>query len=246
MTYFSLEEASNRYEQYRPKVHGVIKHWLKNAGITKRFDTAIDIACGTGDSTIPVIDISNSVQGIDLSEVMLNKARAKGLEVNQLGYEAAHTLGQFDLITTCMAFHWFDFEQAVQAYKQASSDSSIWLIYNFSFGGSVHSKEFNDWFFDTYLTLFPTPPRNSQTANFEGVSNLEKLDSSKGTIPLSFDKAALIKYLTTQSNIEAAVHQGSSYEEVEAILQDSLQSIVFDEAFLYNYSYSIYRYTRDS
>lgn len=145
-----------------------------------------------------------------------------------------------------MAFHWFDFEQAVQAYKQASNDSSIWLIYNFSFGGSVNSKEFNDWFSHTYLKLYPTPPRNGQTADFEGVSNLEKLDGSKGTIPLSLDKTALIKYLTTQSNIEAAVHQGSSYEEIEAVLQDSLQSVNFDEDFLYNYSYSIYRYTRDS
>lgn len=151
MSYFTLQEAAKRYDAYRPKVHGIIETWLSNAGLNTQFNQALDVACGTGDSTLPLQNISNTVLGIDLSQSMLSMANEKGLSVKQIGYEQAHEVGSFDLITTCMAFHWFDFNEALNAYKSASANNAVWLIYNFTFGGSETCEDFNDWFVSTYL-----------------------------------------------------------------------------------------------
>lgn len=244
MPYFTLDEAATRYDLYRPKVHNVIKEWFKDAGLTGNFENIIDIACGTGDSTVPLLDIGNNIVGIDQSESMLSKAKEKGLNVKLMGYEDAHDLGQFDLITTCMAFHWFDFDEALKAYKHASADGAIWLIYNFSFGGSAQSAEFDEWFMNAYLKEFPSPPRNKQTAGFDGVPDVKQLASDKGQIPITLSRESLIKYLTTQSNVEAMVMDGMSYEEVEAKLNGMLAGIEFGPDFLYNFTYDIYQFNK--
>lgn len=244
MPYFTLDEAATRYDLYRPKVHNIIKAWLRDAGLTGEFDDIIDIACGTGDSTVPLLDIGKNIVGIDQSERMLSKAKEKGINAKLMGYENAHELGQFNLITTCMAFHWFDFDEALEAYKRASADCAIWLIYNYSFGGSAQSAEFNDWFMNAYLKEFPTPPRNKQTASFDDVTDVKQLASSKGQIPITMSRETLIKYLTTQSNIEAKVIDGMSYEEVEAKLNEMLAGIEFGSDFLYNFTYDIYQFKK--
>jgi len=243
MSYFTLEEAAERYDVHRPKVHSVIEQWLSEAGINPLFKSAIDVACGTGDSTIPLLKISQNVFGIDLSEAMLKKAELKGISVRQLGYEKAHELGSFDLITTCMAFHWFNFEDALAAYKKASSKDAIWLIYNFTFGGSENSEEFNDWFVSRYLEKFPSPKRNKVVADFESADGVRHLASGKGVLPIEFtDKVELVKYLTTQSNVEEAVRSGISYEEIEEEIDSMIGVFELGTGFRYNYSYDLYQF----
>jgi len=243
MSYFTLDEAAKRYDAFRPKVHDIVGKWLLDAGINYKFKNSLDVACGTGDSTLPLLKLSENVIGIDLSASMLKMAERKGLSVKQLGYEKAHELGEFDLITTCMAFHWFDFEEALKAYKQASSGNAIWLIYNFSFGGSENSDEFNEWFVSTYLKTFPSPQRNGQIADFKQVDDVRCLASGKGVLPIIFaDKFELIKYLTTQSNVENAVKSGASYNEIEKEIEVILQDFNLGTDFRYNYSYDLYQF----
>lgn len=73
MSYFSLEEAARRYKLYRPKVHEIVNSWLSDASLPPKFDHALDLACGTGDSTLPLLEISDRVVAIDQSEVMLSQ-----------------------------------------------------------------------------------------------------------------------------------------------------------------------------
>jgi ubiquinone/menaquinone biosynthesis C-methylase UbiE len=243
MSYFTLEESAERYDAYRPKVHDIVDTWLSDAGINIVFNNSLDVACGTGDSTLPLLKISRNVLGIDLSESMLKKAEEKGLSVKRLGYERAHELGSFDLITTCMAFHWFNFEDALAAYKKASSKNSVWLIYNFTFGGSENSEEFNDWFVSRYLKEFPSPKRNKEVADFENADGVRHLASGKGTLPIKLaNKVEVTKYLTTQSNIEDAVKSGMSYEDVEKKINSMLEGFDLGTNFLYNYSYDLYQF----
>lgn len=191
-----------------------------------------------------MIELSDNVIGIDLSKSMIERAEVKGLSVKQLGYEKAYELGKFDLITTCMAFHWFGFDEALKAYKQASSDNAIWLIYNFSFGGSENSDEFNDWFVSTYLKKFPSPARNGEVADFEKAEGVKCLASGKGVLPIKFvDKHELTKYLTTQSNVENAVKAGLTYSEIEKEIEAMLQDFELSTEFRYNYSYDLYQFT---
>lgn len=91
-------------------------------------EVAVDIACGPGEATYPLVNHFNKVIGTDISQVMVEKAREKypaiTFEVSQ-----AETFSQqlnikahsADMITVAEGIHWFDlskfFAEAHNALK---------------------------------------------------------------------------------------------------------------------------------
>ena len=241
--YFSLSEAALRYSLYRPKVHGIILDWLKKHVDTRSFNNAIDIACGTGDSMLPLSHVSNYTLGIDGSNEMLKYARKRGLNVENFQYDQVKTNLKFDLLTTCMAFHWFDTNKAISEFKRISSDTSIWLIYNFTFNGHQSNNEFNNWFFRKYLSKYPSPQHGKYSSVIPlNTININKLGYGNGSIDLDFELNQLVGYLTTQSNIEHAVQNGKSYDQIESELYSDLRSIKTSPNYIYGYTYELYQY----
>jgi SAM-dependent methyltransferase len=241
--HFSLAEAARRYEAYRPKVHNIVLEWLSNCLANTRFNNAIDIACGTGDSTLPLLQIADNVIGIDSSEPMLYYAVQKGLKVIKLSYTDLPGQGKYDLLSTCMAFHWFDPVKAIEIYKHISVNKAVWIIYNFAFGGHESSLEFNQWFHGTYLKQYPSPPRG-RMANVvpKDDSEICTLKEAKGYIPIAFSSESLINYLTTQSNVENAVKNGMDYQEITDDLLNQIKDISISGQFQYVYTYGLYQY----
>lgn len=246
MTWFTLSEAARRYDLYRPQVHAVALEWLSEAVGPRRFRSALDIACGTGHSTIPLTRIADQVLGIDASPAMLEQARLKGLTVRQQDFLELQESATFDLLWACMAWHWFDPAIALQTAKRISQPGAVWLIYNFYFSCHQNCEPFNDWFLHEYLVRYPSPPRH----RFSGESlttdpSLKLLTDSQGILPLSFSAEELVNYLTTQSNIEAAVQSGRRYEEITAELLERIPPLPPDGSFRYQYDYAIYRFQPD-
>jgi len=232
MAYFSLIEAADRYDKYRPKVHNIIIDWLTESGIELDFDRSVDVACGTGESTIPLTKISKETIGIDTSKEMLAKAQEKGLSIENISYETLHELGKFDLISTCMAFHWFNEHRAIKSYKLASNNGAIWLVYNFVFKGNIDSENFNNWFYEQYLKEYPSPKRGVHFATVDVRDlSIERISSNEGYIPISLTKRGLIKYLTTQSNVEHAVIQGTPYKQIEKNIISQLSKFEHPEIY---------------
>ena len=89
----------------------------------------------------------------------------------------------------------------------------------------ANDPSFEEWGQETYTQRFSTPPRNTQpfeesdaeTAGF----NFEHRENY--TNDVVFDKNELIRYLTTQTNVIAAVEGGtSSIEDVQEFLDIEL------------------------
>ncbi|MEM8531619.1 MAG: class I SAM-dependent methyltransferase [Chloroflexota bacterium] len=241
--FFTTPDAGSRYDQFRPKVHHVVQRWLPEGCGYRHYGRAIDVACGTGDSSLPLIDLSDELVCVDSSTEMLAVARRKGLTTHQIDYAHIASLGRFDLISTCMAFHWFDGETAINTYKNASNPGAIWLIYNFAFAGHASSDAFNTWFQNHYLTTYPSPPRNkSSHVAPEEDAHVDLIKSDKGFILIHFTRETLVGYLTTQSNIEHAVQNGGDYKQIEDDLLKMLYAIDITGTFKYTYTYEILQY----
>lgn len=243
MTFFDLAETAERYELYRPKVHHIIKEWLQCVGNKSVFPKAIDVACGTGDSTMPVFDLASRVTAIDCSEEMLARANNRGIKTFQMPFTEMPSLGRFDLITTCMAFHWFEKDLAIKVYKESSTKGAVWLVYNFFYGGHCESEELDTWYNEEYLSLYPSPSRGASIPILDKKEkDLVHLKGGEGFIPIEFTKDELVGYLTTQSNIENAVKNGKTYQQVEDDLHKRLRKLKFPTLFNYGYRYDIYQY----
>lgn len=215
MTYFTAAEAARRYDRFRPKVHRVLVDWLATTAPGRRFSHALDLACGTGDSTVPLREIATQVTGVDASAEMLRHAEAKGLKV-QLGTYEQLPDGPYDLITVSMAWHWFDRARAITELRRVSAPSALWVISNFAFAGRPGDVAFQAWLKEWYLREFPSPQRQSMT--FRATPDdrgLVELVHQQVPLPLTFTRDELIGYFTTQSNVEARVRAGIRYDEVE-------------------------------
>lgn len=78
---------------------------------------AIDVGCGTGQSTLPLSDYFDEVFGIDASKTQLEEAQKAATQKSKQNVKymsgVAHDLSFFtddsvDLITAAQAAHWFD------------------------------------------------------------------------------------------------------------------------------------------
>ncbi|RUR40835.1 class I SAM-dependent methyltransferase [Vreelandella populi] len=242
--YFTESGMGERYDQYRPKTHQAVVQKIQQHLQGRHFERVVDVACGTGDSTVPLLAIGQKVIGIDSSDEMLAIAQKRGLSVRKADYTDLPQQGRFDLISTCMAFHWFDDTRAIASYKAASNPGAVWLIYNFAFAGHTTSEQFNNWLRNEYFKRYPSPPRNRfddmTLADDEGLSVIA---SESGWLPIEFTLEPLIGYLSTQSNIEEAARKGRTLNAITAELRKELSGIDITGAFKYAYSYEILEYT---
>jgi len=244
--YFKSESSGLRYHQYRPKVHDTAIEWLELHCPNKIFGRSIDIACGTGDSLKPLLRISDDAMGIDISDEMLSVARAQKLPVVRCDYKNIAQLGSFDLLSTCMAFHWFDPDIAIESYKAASNPDAVWLIYNFALVGHETSNVFNDWYLNRYLDKYPAPPRNNyEPVDLEKDETLRLLGKDRGWLPVLFDSESLAGYLCTQSNVEQRINEGCSQEEIFSELKSEISVMDIKGNFKYHFTYEIHQVIKD-
>jgi SAM-dependent methyltransferase len=241
--FFSTDDCAARYNRYRPMVHSIVLHWLGKYYPTIRFKRVVDVACGTGDSAIPLLEIADELYCVDKSPPMLNFAKTKGLSTYHLDYCDLSSLGKFDLLSTCMGFHWFDPVQAIASYKSASNNGAIWLIYNFHFIGLELNQDFNTWLKSIYKTKFPSPSRNKAFRNILNSDNqLIPVGSEKGSIPIQFSLEELVGYLMTQSNVESAVQRGENLMNIEGFLTEELEKMDLSSNCQYGYEYDLFEF----
>src|SRR5688500_15922714 len=114
MNFFVYKTVAERYSQYRPYFHPlVIEKITAYLNIQKPLAFALDVGCGSGQSTIALKEIADLVVGADISAEMLDFAeKNSGIQYIQAAAEKLPLKGtSSDLLTTSMAYHWFDPDQ---------------------------------------------------------------------------------------------------------------------------------------
>lgn len=158
---FVQESEGRRYDLYRPHYHDLPFSILKTQ--IPPVDFALDVACGTGHSTISLSKIVQKVVGIDLSPAMLEEARKRpNLEFIQGPAENLPFPNQhFNLVHVSMAIQWFDQARFLEEAKRVLRKDGLLTIDNYGFTGKMQG---HDTFLDQYKkfdqTYFPPAPRN--------------------------------------------------------------------------------------
>ena len=127
--YFREAHHAKLYQKYRPvyprEVFETIYDFLSE-GHVRHWNLAVDVACGTGLSTLPLCDHFDKVVGVDQSEAQLNEAK-KHLP-DAFKEKVTYVLGDardlsfqpdssVDLITIAQSLHWFDVDSVVKFCK---------------------------------------------------------------------------------------------------------------------------------
>jgi SAM-dependent methyltransferase len=228
--YFEQEEIARRYAAYRPQVQAdILREVAAALGWRGKVGAALDVACGTGHSTAPLRAYAERVSGCDLSEAMLGQARAAFPDLTfQLAPAEALPAqdGALDLITVGFAFHWFDQPAFLAEVRRALKPGGYLVLYNMWFPNIMEGNPaYADWHEGVYLARYPSPQRQRTplAEMLAAEAGLEPGASVALSVPLRFSLAALRHYLTTQSNIAAALERGETLAEVDAWLEAELR-----------------------
>jgi ubiquinone/menaquinone biosynthesis C-methylase UbiE len=224
--FFAHASAAERYAKARPYFHPlVIERIRAHLNLEQPIPRALDVACGTGQSSRALQAIAEHVTGTDLSSEMLEYAKQyPGIEFLESPAESLpFETETFDLLTVCMAFHWFDQAKfLLEARRVLKPDGWLILYNNAARSQMIGNPEFLHWA-DSFYANYPTPARaNTPTdpAFFSGHGfRLDPLEDLENHV--SFTPDELAAYMTTQSNFIAKVEQGSeSLEEVHTKIVD--------------------------
>jgi ubiquinone/menaquinone biosynthesis C-methylase UbiE len=212
--YFVECETARRYAASRPAFHGGVVATIRAFfEIDESLAIAVDVACGTGQSTLPLLDIAARVIGIDVSTAMLNEA-ARHERINYVTSRAEQlplSPESLDLITVALAFHWFDRGAFLAEVQRVLRPGGRLVLYNNAFyGRMVENSEFEHWFRQRYLARYPTPARRGErlTDGQAREYNLQIVGDSEHTNEVRFTSTALASYLSTQSNVIAVIDTG--------------------------------------
>lgn len=126
-------ENYTRYRKpYDSKLYDFLFSLISNEGNKK----ILDIACGTGKSTEPMVREGVEVIGCDHDSFMVaeavNQAEIKKLPVKYIVADVEHlpfSDKSFDIITVGTAFHWFVNKESITEIKRVLKDNGLFFVF---------------------------------------------------------------------------------------------------------------------
>ena len=222
LNYFAHETVAKRYARHRPYFHPRLMDRIRrHLALTEPVESALDVGCGTGQSTVALMALAREVVGADISAEMLAAAwQAPPLRYVQTPAETLPFPNEsFDLVTVGIAFHWFDRSRFLPEAHRVLKPGGPLLLYSNGFGGaSDENADLNKWLKEVYLRRYPAPPRHGEpiTTDDAAKHGFYYRDSERFADPFLLSCEELAAYLTTQSNVIAAAEQGT--ERIERIV----------------------------
>jgi SAM-dependent methyltransferase len=224
--YFNSTEVAARYARVRPFYHRELAERLRGFAGIQRFRRALDVGCGSGQSSVALAEIAEEVTAIDPSPSMLAAAQPRTNVRYRLG--AAEHLqigaGEFDLVSAGSALHWFDQERFYGECRKVLSNDGLLAIYNDHFTahmqGSVACKR---WMRTRFAKRYPAPRRGMRDMDELRAAGCGFTVAHRGSFShvVRFSREEFIAYLLTRSNTLAALANG---RETELAMLDWLDS----------------------
>jgi SAM-dependent methyltransferase len=232
MNYFAYASAAMRYASSRPYFHPVVIERIKaHLKLEQPISNALDVACGTGQSSLALKAICANVTGVDVSSEMLEFARQNpAIKFLQSGAEnLPFEDSSFDLLTVSNAFHWFDRSQFLtEAYRVLKPGGWLIVYFNAWLSKMLEKPGVLETWGNMHFKLYPTPPRDNKPMTETEASSygfgFDQPETYENTVVFSLEQC--VNYLSTQSNMIAKVEQGTlNLEDALSQIRTELEPI---------------------
>ncbi len=124
------------YNKYRSEYPQKFYNFLFSLVKTKKIENILDLGCGTGKSTEPLVREGVKVVGYDHDFKMLNQAKKNAIErhlpIEYIKGEAENLPfenNSFDIVTIGTAFHWFANKKAVKNIERILKPGGLLFIH---------------------------------------------------------------------------------------------------------------------
>jgi ubiquinone/menaquinone biosynthesis C-methylase UbiE len=222
---FAAAGVGVHYDRGRPYHHARTLERIVAMVGAEHLPRGLDVACGTGMSTVALAGHADAVVGVDVSPEMMRSARhATGVRY-LLGRaeRLPFTAGTFDAATCCSGVHWFDQPRFFAELHRVLRPAGWVALYDHYFiGEMVDVPEFGEWMREG-LRRYPLPPRTPQVGDPSSMEpdGFEKVGDEFFADDIAMTHEQLVSYQLTISNFVAAIEQGARREELEAWVRDT-------------------------
>ncbi|HEX8720446.1 MAG TPA: class I SAM-dependent methyltransferase [Pyrinomonadaceae bacterium] len=214
--FFEGKLAAFRYSRARPYFHPhVIKRISRFIERSQQLPCALDVGCGTGQSTIALLAIAERAIGIDsapqmlayappVSNVLWLQARAEALPIAD---------SSIDVITVSLAYHWFHSSTFLSEAHRVLRNSGWLVIYSNVFDGkALNCPSYTEWHKQVYEKRFPLPPRSPYLVNLITAEECGfiNMGTEYYVNTVNFKLERFTEYLMSRTNVIGAVKRGET------------------------------------
>lgn len=222
------------YHRHRPHFHdvpfGLIKELLQ-----EKLEKALDVACGTGHSTMALEILADDVVGLDQSSEMIKVAKESFSNIKfvegkaeDLPFEAS----SFDLINISMGLHWVDHHSFFREVTRTLRPGGFFVIDNFGFEGIISEHQINqDDHYQFFKDFLPSADKNKSYGE-KGLLHVNSLlfkEEGKYKKNVRMNRESFMKLLQTTSNFLIL----SDDRKKDALVEmEQVYGKIFEENFL--------------
>ena len=226
---FVARDAARRYREYRPDYSAHLAAILERA--VGRVTLALDVAAGTGISTLATSSVADVVVSVDASPAMVAYARTVPTARWLIGGAEALPFrdGAFDLITVGSALHWFHRDSFTAQAVRVARPGAYLVVHDHGFTGQMEDVgEFHDWIHHRYLRGYPSPPRGQKLAPGTDLGPFRFQATYRYEQPVVMTCDQLAGYLTTQSNLQVVMTSAPVVSDVVNWLEKEINPFFID------------------
>ncbi len=221
------------YANSRPPVHPrVIERVLAHLGSSRKFSCVLDIGCGAGLSTRPLVPFADLCIAFDPAEAMVKwgASVAPGAIFIAAAAEALPLRsGSVDLMTAAGSLNYAELDRFFPEARRVLADTGTLVVYDFSQGRSFAGSADLDTWFDQFLARYPAPsdPINQlDPETLAGIASGMRLGAHEHfEIGLPVSPRFFVDYIMTETNISNAVAHGAKEADIRDWCEASLAPV---------------------
>jgi ubiquinone/menaquinone biosynthesis C-methylase UbiE len=226
---FASSDAGVVYARGRPFHHPRSLARILTITGAEPLGNALDVACGTGMSTVALAEHAVSAVGVDSSPEMLRAALAAPRAAYVLGSAEQLPLpaDTFDAATCCSGVHWFNQKRFfAELHRTLRHDSWVGLYDHYFMGEMVDVPEFGAWTKELFRT-YPLPRRTPQVGDprAETPRGFEKIADEFFADDIEMTHETFADYQLTISNFQSASERDGDRAELRAWLLESTEPL---------------------
>jgi ubiquinone/menaquinone biosynthesis C-methylase UbiE len=222
------------YATARPPLHArIVARAAELLNMRSPVPVALDLGCGSGISTRALLNLADTVIGIEPNHLMTARARETVPAARFItGQAEAIPLRPqtVDLITAAGSLNYTRLPEALEEAARVLSSNGVLCVYDFAQGRRFRSSGLLASWFDEFEGRCPMPASEALYLDTNVLANASPKFRTLASEPLELASPMTAErysaYIMTETNIAAAMRQGIERANILAWMRNSL-ALVF-------------------